>query len=296
MRSGYGRVLLSKARGFELPLILGKDIAGEVVKVGAGVSDLSVGDAVYGVPSSKAQGAYAEYVISTCDQVVLKPKSLSFEQAAAIPYVACTVWDALVTKAGLGPESSKGKKVFVQGGGGGIGSLAIQLLKNWGAYVATTCRQSDMADIKALGADSVFDYRNGNYSTSLSNFDVVLETIGGSYEEKSLNILRKDGRGTFVTLIHPLLATFDEIGLMRGAIQNFLTYRENRAKARKKGIGNYYWSTFKPSLEALTVVRDLADANKFAPRIDRAFSLNDIVKAHEYCEQGKSRGKVIVRI
>ncbi|HVL02637.1 MAG TPA: alcohol dehydrogenase catalytic domain-containing protein, partial [Dongiaceae bacterium] len=145
MRDGYGRVLFEKMRGFELPLILGRDVAGEVVKTGSQVRDLQVGDAVFGVTSPKAQGAYAEYVISTPAHVIKMPKPpvyekpISFEQAASLPYVTCTVWDALVTKAGLGPDNSNGKKVFVQGGSGGIGSLAIQLLKSWGAYVATTC-------------------------------------------------------------------------------------------------------------------------------------------------------------
>src|SRR5690606_10977342 len=122
--------------------------------------------------------------------VIHMPKShssqeaLSFEQAAALPYVTCTVWDALVTKAGLGPDSTRNKKVFVQGGSGGIGSLAIQLLKSWGAYVATTCSRAHMNSVTALGADLVIDYKSEDYAARLANFDVALETVGGSLEEK----------------------------------------------------------------------------------------------------------------
>lgn len=296
MRNGYGRVMLSKMRGFELPLILGRDVSGEVVKVGSRVTGLNVGDAVFGVPGPKSQGAYAEYVISTPAQVVPKPKSLSFEQAAALPYVTCTVWNALVTKAGLGPDNAKDKKVFVQGGSGGIGSLAIQLLKSWGAYVATTCSTANMDAVAALGADVVIDYRVEDYANRLSDFDVALETVGGSLEEKTLGILRKDGKGVFVTLIHPILQVFDESGLVCGAIRNLLLFREWRGRARKMGVGRYAWSIFQPSVDALMAVCHLADQGRLHPHIDREFGLSEMVTAHQYCERGEANGKVVIKI
>lgn len=302
MRGGYGRVLLAKMRGFELPLVLGRDVAGEVVKIGSQVKDLQVGDAVFGVAGPKAQGAYAEYVISTPAQVIPMPKPpahekpMSFEQAASLPYVTCTVWDALVTKAGLGPSNSSGKKVFVQGGSGGIGSLAIQLLKSWGAYVATTCSTAHMKSVTALGADRVIDYTREDYSSLLSNLDVALETVGGPLEEKTLGILRSDGRGVFVTLIHPLLQTFDESGLVRGAVQNLSLFRKHKCHAKTHGINRYYWSTFKPSVEALATARHLVKEGRLRPHIDRTFALTDIVAAHQYCERGKANGKVVIKI
>ena len=220
MRTGYGRVIFSKKRGFELPLVLGRDVAGEVVKVGSKVKNLSVGDFVFGISATKAQGAYAEYVVSKAHEVTKKPASITFTEAAAIPYVACTVWDALVSKAGLTAENARGKKVFVQGGAGGIGSVAIQMLKAWGAYVATTCSEQQMISVRGLGADQIIDYGREDYSAKLSNFDVALETVGGALEDKTLSILRKDGKGKFVTLIHPLLKTFDDAGLLVGAVKN----------------------------------------------------------------------------
>lgn len=302
MRSGYGRVLLAKMRGFELPLILGRDVAGEVVKIGSQVKDLQVGDAVFGVAGPKAQGAYAEYVISTPAHVIKMPKPpacekpFSFEQAASLPYVTCTVWDALVTKAGLGPDNSSGKKVFVQGGSGGIGSLAIQLLKSWGAYVVTTCSTAHIETVIALGADRVIDYTSDDYARRLSNFDVALETVGGPLEEKTLGILRCDGKGVFVTLIHPILQTFDESGLACGAIRNLSLFRKQKCLAKTHGIKRYYWSTFKPSIEALATVRHLVGEGRLQPHIDRTFALTDIVAAHQYCERGKANGKVVITI
>ena len=296
MCSGYGRVIFMKMRGFEFPLILGRDVSGKVVKVGAGITGFSVGDDVFGVLGPKSQGAYAEYVIASPEHVIHKPASLSFEQVAALPYVTCTVWDALVSKCGLGPDSSRNKKVFVQGGAGGIGSLAIQLLKSWGAYVATTCSTSKIDAVKALGADLVIDYTSEDYATRLSEFDAALETVGGPLEAKTISILRKDGKGTFVTLIHPLLETFDASGLMIGAIRNLAFFMRRKSHARKLGVRHYYWSTFKPSRDALVTVRNLVNEGEIHPCIDRTFNLNELAAAHDYCEQSKGIGKVIVSI
>lgn len=296
MRAGYGRVILSRKRGFDLPLILGRDVSGEVVKVGARVKDLSVGDLVYGVTATQAQGAYAEYVVCKAGEVAFKPAALTVRQAAAIPYVACTIWDALVSKAGLSADNAKGKRVFVQGGAGGIGSVAIQLLKAWGAYVATTCNSRQIESVAALGADLIIDYEKEDYTARLSNFDVALETIGGPLEEKTLSILRRDGEGCFVTLIHPLLKTFDESGLVRGAVKNLQLFLQGRNRAKTHGVSAYYWATFKPSAEALNVMSQLVERKRLMPLVDREFDLKDMAQAHEYCEQGKSNGKVIIRI
>ena len=296
MRKGYGRVALSRMRGFELPLVLGRDVAGVVAAVAHDVRSLAVGDAVYGLPAAKAQGAFADLVVSTPADVVLKPQSLSFTEAAALPYVACTVWEALVSKAGLNAENARDKKVFVQAGAGGIGSFAIQLLKAWGAHVATTCSKEQMESVHALGADVVIDYQAEDYASRLSNYDVALETVGGPLEEKTLGILRKDGRSRFATLIHPLLPNFDKYGLLAGAARNFHQLSKNRRRARKLGVGGYYWATFKSRPEALIAVRELADRGRIRPHIDRTFELKDLAAAHEYCELGKANGKIIIRI
>jgi len=302
MRGGYGRVMLSKLRGFELPLVLGRDIAGEVVKTGSSVTNLKVGDRVFGVASQKSQGTYSEYVVASSEDLVSIPQRkgenslMDFEEAAALPYVACTVWDALVTKAALGPHNSAGKKVFVQGGSGGIGSVAIQLLKSWGAYVATTCSTSQVESVYALGADEVIDYTTEDYSTMLSDYDVALETVGGPLEKKTLSILRQDGEGVFVTLIHPLLQTFDDSGLVRGGVKNLSLFTKAKCRAREYGVKRYYWSIFKPSNEALSTAAELVGQGRLNPKIDCTFELSEIAAAHQYCEQGNAHGKVVIKI
>jgi reticulon-4-interacting protein 1, mitochondrial len=296
MRGGYGRVIFSRKRGFELPLVLGRDVSGEVARVGAAVKNLSVGDAVYGVPATKAQGAYAELVVAKASEVVLKPQSLTFTEAAALPYVVCTVWDALVTKAGLSAATATGKRVFVQGGAGGIGSVAIQVLKAWGAYVATTCSKAQMSSVASLGADLIVDYETEDYALKLAHFDVALETIGGALEARTLGILKKDGTSKFVTLNHPILQTFDQSGIALGALKNLWQFGKSRRRAKRQGIGGYSWALFKPSAEALNAIRGLVEAGRLRPHIDRELTLSDMVQAHQYCEQGKANGKVVIRI
>lgn len=297
MRNGYGRVLFSKMRGYELPLVLGRDVSGEIAAIGAGVSGLSVGDAVYGLSRAKQHGgAYAEYVVCTPATVVRAPKSLTFTEAAALPYVACTVWDALVTKSGLNERNARGKKVFVQAGAGGIGSFAIQLLKAGGAYVATTCSGAQLESVRALGADMVINFETQNYAELVSGFDVALETIGGPLEDKTLSILKKDGDGCFVTLIHPIIRNFDEFGLVRGAVKNFAARRASKRHANNMGVSSYHWATFKPSTDALSTVRELVDGGQIHPHIDAEFDLADLAAAHEHSERGTANGKIIVRI
>lgn len=296
MRGGYGRVMVSKIRGFEFPLVLGRDVSGEVAEVGRDVRGLSVGDAVYGVARSKDHGgAHAEFVVANRDGVVAIPASLSYAEAAAFPYVACTIWAAFA-KAGLDERTSRGKKVFVQAGSGGIGSLAIQVLKAWGANVATTCNGANAESVRALGADVVIDYELEDYAKILSDFDVALETIGGALEDKTLGILRKDGHGCFVTLIHPLLRNFDESGVVRGAAKNLIGLRSRRRHAKQLGVPSYHWVTFKPSREALVSLRELIDDGRVRPHIDSVFDFADLVQAHQRCESGNANGKIIVRL
>lgn len=295
MRGGYGRVVTSKIRGSELPLVLGRDVSGEVVAIGADVQGLSVGESVYGVARAKDHGgAYAELVVSTPDDVVAMPTSLTYVDAAAFPYVAGTLWAAF-GKAGLDERTARGKRVFVQAGSGGVGSLAIQVLKAWGAYVATTCSSAKVDDIRALGADVVVDYEREDYAKVLSGFDVALETVGGALEDKTLSILRTDGEGCFVTLIHPLLRNFDESGLVGGAVKNLRTFWSTRRRARKLGVSSYYWVTFKSNASALATLRELIDAGRVRPYIDSVFDFADLAQAHERCETGRASGKIIVR-
>src|SRR6185295_15021675 len=173
-------LLDSKIKGGEFKLILpykppfalGHDVAGVVTKVGSGVSKFKVGDEVYARPADHRIGTFAEFISINENDVAIKPKNLSMEEAASIPLVGLTAWQALVEKANL----KKGQKVFIQAGSGGVGTFAIQLAKHLGATVATTTSAANIDLVKRLGADIVIDYKKENFETTLKDYDVILNS------------------------------------------------------------------------------------------------------------------------
>jgi NADPH:quinone reductase-like Zn-dependent oxidoreductase len=172
------------------PLILGHDVAGTVTKVGSKVSRFKVGDEVFARPADFKIGTFAEYIAVNENDVALKPKNITMEQAASFPLVALTVWQAFVEKAKL----KKGQKVFIQAGSGGVGTIAIQLAKHLGATVATTTSADNFDLVKSLGADIVIDYKTQDFETILKDYDLVLNSQDGKTLEKSLKILKSGGR------------------------------------------------------------------------------------------------------
>src|SRR5213078_1566712 len=157
---------------YRLPLILGNDVAGVVVRVGSNVRRFKAGDEVYARPHQDRIGTFAEFIAMNESDVALKPKNLSMEEAASIPLVGLTAWQALIEKANL----RKGQKVFVQAGSGGVGTIAIQLAKNLGATVATTTSAANVDLVKSLGADIAIDYKKDDFESILKNYDVVLNS------------------------------------------------------------------------------------------------------------------------
>jgi len=295
MRSGYGRKIFTKKRGFEFPVILGNDVCGVIEAVGSKVTEFKVGDEVFTAPEVTGQGSYCEYRAIKAKYCVIKPSNLSFEEAATIPYVALTTWASLVTKAKLGPDNSQGKRVLVHGGSGGIGSFAIQLLKAWGAEVITTCSTGKVEKVKALGADIVIDYQKQDFTKLANNCDVVFDTVGGNYEERSLQVLKKNGASYYVTLAFPLLANIDQNGIFRGAIQSILEFLRNKKTFKKQGV-NYGWGMFKSNKDALTVIKELIEKGKIKPTVGKTFPLARIAVAHTYAESGKAFGKIAIAI
>ena len=295
MRSGYGRKIFTKKRGFEFPVILGNDVCGVIEAVGSKVTEFTVGDEVFTAPEVTGQGSYCEYRAIKAKYCVTKPSNLSFEEAATIPYVALTTWASLVTKAKLGPDSSRGKRVLVHGGSGGIGSFAIQLLKAWGAEVITTCSTSKVEKVKALGADLVIDYCQQDFTKLVDNCDVVFDTVGGDVEPKSLRVLKKNGESYYVTLIFPALANIDQSGIFRGAIQSISVFLSKKKAFKKQGV-NYGWGMFKSNKEALTVVKVLIEDGKIKPAVGKSFPLAQLADAHTYAESGKAFGKIAIAI
>ena len=186
IRDGEFKLILP----YRLPLILGHDVAGEVVKVGPGVRQFKPGDEVYARPDDFRIGTFADFVAVKEDSLAIKPNNVTMEEAASIPLVGLTAWQALVEKAKL----KKGQKIFIQAGSGGVGTFAIQLAKHLGATVATTTSTANVALVKSLGADVVIDYKTQDFEDVLRDYDVVLNSQDGKTLEKSLSVLKRGGK------------------------------------------------------------------------------------------------------
>jgi NADPH:quinone reductase-like Zn-dependent oxidoreductase len=175
---------------YRLPLVLGNEAAGVVVRVGPKVKRFKPGDEVYGRPDKDRIGTFAELIAMNESDVALKPSSLSMEEAASIPLVGLTAWQALIERANL----KKGQKVLIHAGSGGVGTFAIQLAKHIGATVATTTSTANVALVRNLGADVVIDYKKEKFETILKDYDVVLNSLGKDTLEKSLQVLKPGGK------------------------------------------------------------------------------------------------------
>jgi len=193
---------------YRFPLVLGNDVAGVVVAVGSGVRRFKPGDEVYARPDKDRIGTFAEFIAMSEDDVAIKPKELTMEEAASIPLVGLTAWQALVEKANLKP----GEKVFIQAGTGGVGTFAIQLAKHLGATVATTASTANFDLLKGLGADVLIDYKTEDFETRLHDYDVVLHSQDAKTLDKSLRVLKSGGK--LISISGPPDPAFaDEIGV-----------------------------------------------------------------------------------
>lgn len=252
-----------------LPLTLGGNLAGTVVEVGKNVKDLKPGDEVFGQSYAfgGGSGAIAEYAVSNKDYVALKPKSLDFIQAGSLPLVGCSAIQALEQHINL----QKDQKILIHGGAGGIGSIAIQLAKHLGAYVATTCSSDDIEFVKSLGADEVIDYTSEDFSEMLKDYDAVYDTVGGETTDKSFKVLKKGG--VLVSMLgEPKKELAEEYGVTVVG-QNTQTDRKN-----------------------LTRLAELVDKNIIKPEVDKVFPLEQTKDAFEYAENSHPRGKVVIQV
>jgi len=284
-RSGYGEKLM-KLRGLvSFPLTLGNDISGDVVAVGPGVTTLKTGDAVFGAKSPSTQGSYAEYCVVSEQDVVAKPETLSYTEAAALPYAFLSAWAAL-KDAGLRAETAAGKRVFLQGGSGGTGVVTLQVCKALGAYVATTAGPAGIDLCQGLGADWVINYRTQDFAQHLSDFDFAICLADDTDEKKMLSILRRGPGAGYGTLVHPLMSLVDEKGLVVGgaqAVGTFLSRRVAQAIQRR----GYGWSLYKPDRAALELLARLAAEGKVRAVIDQTYPLSHIAAAQEQVESGR---------
>jgi NADPH:quinone reductase-like Zn-dependent oxidoreductase len=272
------------------PFVLGHDVAGVVVRVGPRVRQFKSGDQVYARPDDFRIGAFAEHIAVKEESLALKPKGLTMEEAASIPLVGLTAWQALIEKADL----KKGQKVFIQAGSGGVGTFAIQLAKHLGASVATTTSTSNVELVKRLGANIVIDYKAQDFADVLRDYDVVLNSQDGKTLEESLRVLKAGGR--LISISGPPDPEFGEqirSSWLVKLIMRFLSFGIRR-KARRRNI-DYSFLFMKASGKQLREITRLIESGAIRPVVDRVFPFEATNEAIAYVEKGRARGKVVVK-
>ncbi|WP_457423175.1 NADP-dependent oxidoreductase [Roseateles sp. P5_E7] len=287
IRSGEFKLILP----YRLPLVLGHDVAGVVTRVGSRVRRFKPGDEVYARPDDFRIGSFAEQVAVKEWALAIKPKGLSMEEAASLPLVALTAWQALVEKTGL----RKGQKVFIQAGSGGVGTFAIQLAKHLGATVATTTSSANIELVKRLGADVVIDYRTDDFEAQLKDYDVVLHSQDTAALEKSLRVLKPGG--TLISISGPPDPAFAKGQGAPWFVQ--LAIRLLSAKVRRTAarLGlNYTFLFMRANGQQLGQITELVEAGAIHPVVDRVFPFEATNEALAYVETGRAKGKVVIKV
>ncbi len=259
IREGYLRQMIP----YDLPLTLGWDVSGVVEDVGARVSRFKVGDPVFSRPDIQRNGTYAEFVAVRESEVAPKPQRVSHVEAASLPLAGITAWTSLFKAGGV----QSGQRVLIHAASGGVGSLAVQLAKERGAWVAATTSGRNSDFVKSLGADEVVDYQKVRFSEVLRDMDMVFDTLGGEVQEESWKVLKPGG--ILVSVISPP--------------------PEDRAK--ELGVRSAF-VFIQPDAEILKEMADLLDKGRIRPVVGAEFSLQDVVKAHRLSQSGHSVGKI----
>jgi len=253
----------------DLPVTLGGDIAGVVSEVGAGVTQFKVGDKVFGQASAVAgnSGAFAEFAATSAGQIALAPTSIDFQKAASLPLVGVSALQVVAGHLNVQP----GQKLFIHGGAGGIGSLAIQIAKHLGAYVATTATGGGLEFVRHLGADQVIDYKQQKFSDVLHDFDAVFDAVGGEDFSLALGVLKRGGKA--VSMTQP----------------------PDEARAAELGVTALMQHT-KVATDDLVKLAALVDEGAITPQVDIVFPLSQTAEAFRQWESGAVRGKVVLAV
>ncbi|KAL5998797.1 hypothetical protein ACLOJK_009745 [Asimina triloba] len=289
MRSGYGRSIFEPL----LPLILGRDISGEVAAVGASVRSLSVGQEVFGALHPTAvRGTYADYAILAEDELTSKPSSLSHVDASAIPFAALTAWRALKTTARI----TEGQRLLVVGGGGAVGLAAIQLAVALGCLVTTTCGSRSIERVLVVGAEQAVDYTTEDIELAIKGqFDAVLDTIGVPETERiGINLLKRGGY--YMTLQGEAASLADNYGLMVGLpAATAILLKKQIQYGYSHGI-EYYWTYMRADNEGLQEIGRLAEAGKLKIPVDKTFPITQVREAHKVKDKRLVPGKVVLEV
>ena len=274
-----------------LPATMGSDLAGVVVETGSRVSRFKVGDAVFASVFDTPAGSLAEYVAVPEHAAAPKPANLDFVQAASVPMVGLTSWQALNERIQVKP----GQKVFVPAGSGGIGTFAIQLAKHFGAKVGTTTSTANVELVRSLGADEIVDYKKEEFEQTLRGYDAVLGTIRGDGLEKALHIVKPDS--AIVSLVGPPDAAFARARGMNWLMRFVfgLLSRKIIGLAKKRGA-SYAFFFVRPDGRQLAQIGELLESARIRPVVDKVFPFSQAKEGLAYLEQGRARGKVVVQM
>ncbi|KAK9092777.1 hypothetical protein Syun_027688 [Stephania yunnanensis] len=289
IRSGYGRSIFEPL----LPVILGRDISGEVAAVGRSVTSLRLGEEVFGALHPTAvRGTYTDYAILDKDELTLKPPSVTHVDASAIPFAALTAWRALRSTARI----SEGHTVLVIGGGGAVGFSAIQLAVAVGCHVATTCAGQSIEQALAAGAEQAVDYTIEDMELAIKGqFDAVLDTIGTEDTERAgINLTRKGGH--YMTLQGEAASLADRYGLALGLpLSSALLWKKQLQYWYSHGI-DYSWTYMRADAEGLDEIRRLLEAGKLKVPVEKTFPIEQVREAHEAKDKRLIHGKVVLEV
>jgi NADPH:quinone reductase-like Zn-dependent oxidoreductase len=262
IRDGY----LAKLVG-SLPLIPGMDVAGVVHQTGTKVTKFKTGDPVYAFFTLKSEGGYAQFAVAKESEAAVKPKKVSYAQAAAVPAAGSTAWQALVDTAKL----SGGQTVLIHGGSGGVGHFAIQIAKARGAKVIAKASTANQDFLKQMGANIAIDYTKSKFEDIAKDVDVVLDTVGQDTLERSYNVVKKGG--IIVSIVDkPKQAQLDAHGIRGVTIRSA------------------------PNADVLEQLARLVDANEITPVVSRTFPLTEVAKGQEQIAIGHTRGKLVIPV
>ena len=263
VQAGY----LKEMMPINFPFTMGFDVSGVVVEVGDQVRKFKIGDEVFSRPNGMQAGTIAEYAVIKEEELAIKPSNISHQEAASIPLVGLTAWQAMVTKGNL----QKGQKILIHAGSGGVGTLAIQMAKHLGAEVATTTSAVNAEMVKNLGADVVIDYKTQKFEEELSDYDLVFDMMGGEIMEKSFKILKKGGC--------------------------LVSIKGEDSKGLAKQYGVRFEAFFMwPSGEMLSQLAQLISDGALKPVIDRTFLIDQVQEAYGYLQGGRAKGKIVIQV
>lgn len=287
IKSGEFKLILP----YKMPLVLGHDVAGIIVKTGAKVKNFKVCDEIYSRPSDFHIGTFAEFISIDEKDVALKPTNISMEEAASIPLVGLTAWQALIEQSNV----QKGEKVFIQAGSGGVGTFAIQLAKYMGATVATTASEKSFDVLKNLGADVLIDYKTQDFEDALIDYDVVLNSQDNKTLEKSFEVIKPGGK--IVSISGPPTPIFAEEHRLPWYVKlatRFLSSKM-RKRAKKQNV-NYSFLFMTANGKQLSEITHLIENGKIKPVIDKVFAFEKTNDALQYIESGRAKGKVVIKM